>query len=57
MSKELKKVIIDRLNHKKSELTQLRNKKMDKSIDELKITIIEAEIKELDWMLNKINLL
>lgn len=45
------KVIKDRLNHLKSELSQHKNKKMDKSNYYEQITLLEARIDELQKLL------
>lgn len=45
------KVIKDRLNHLKSELSQYKNKKMDKSNYYEQITLLEARIDELQKLL------
>jgi len=46
--KDLKKPILDRKNQLKSELRDLKNHKMDKTINHIKISEIETRINELE---------
>lgn len=42
------KEITDRLNHLKSELSEQKRPKMDKTIDKQKVALTEAKIEELE---------
>ena len=49
------KILLDRENHLKSDLVDLKRIKLDKIIDYDKINLLEERIKELKWIKNKIN--
>lgn len=51
----MEKLLKDRLNHLKSELAQLRNKKMDKSmLTNVKINDLLVRVREVEYLLEKL---
>lgn len=49
----MKKIIKDRLNMRKSQLQQLKHRKLDKYLDEDRILVLESLVEELEWLLEK----
>lgn len=49
----MEKTLTDRLNHLKSDLAQLKNKKMDKTTDSTKIIELSIRINEVKYLLKK----
>ncbi len=50
----MKKLLKDRLNHLKSDLAQLKNKKMDKNIDSSRIIELSIRINEVKYLITKL---
>ena len=54
---EIKKMILDRLNHQRSDLSQLLGEKMDKRVsgrESMEGMKVAERVEELKWLLNKI---
>ena len=54
MKEEIMKILLDRENHLKSDLTIMKYVKLTKTIDYDKIALLEERIKELYWVKEKI---
>jgi hypothetical protein len=50
----MEKLLKDRLNHLKSDLAQLKTKKLDKTLDEFKINEISIRIHEINYLISKL---
>lgn len=54
MQSYLRKIFQDRENNLRSQLSQLRTSKLDKSDNEQRQTILKERLSELNWLKDKI---